>query len=61
MDYYSLIDLGTDLVSGPYSSFNEARSRANNYQRWEIIRDADEALIDWSDVARPAITTRVAA
>jgi hypothetical protein len=44
---YGLIDLRDDLVFGPYSTSNEARSRANNLNRWEIQHDDDSTVIDW--------------
>ena len=52
---YSLIDLGTNLVFGPYPSFNAARHRANKFNRWEIVRDDNETVLDWSEhsVAAP--------
>jgi hypothetical protein len=53
MHTYTLIDLYTDLVYGPYATFNEARSRANNFTRWEIIRDCDETSVDWSSYRLP--------
>jgi hypothetical protein len=46
---HSLIDLRTDLVFGPYPSFNEARGRADYLNSWEIMRDYDETVLDWSD------------
>lgn len=46
---YSLVDLGTNLIFGPYSSFNAARHRANKFNSWEIVRDDNETVLDWSE------------
>ena len=54
MSTYTLIDLYTDLVYGPYPTFHEARNRADNFTRWEIIRDDDETPVDWSVHRVPA-------
>jgi hypothetical protein len=59
---YSVIDLRTGLVSGPYPSFNEARSRVNNFTGWEIARDDNEAVLDWREpivAARRPVTSRM--
>ena len=44
---YTLIDCDTDLIYGPYACFEEARERAEQFKRWEII-NRDGGLVDWS-------------
>jgi hypothetical protein len=44
---YTVIECATGLINGPYETCLEARSRAEGFERWEIINRADN-LIDWS-------------
>ena len=44
---YTLIDCSTGLIYGPYETFYQARERAANFERWEII-NREGNLIDWS-------------
>jgi hypothetical protein len=43
---YTLIDCVTDLIYGPYETFNQARGHAEDFERWEIINQEGN-LVDW--------------
>jgi len=45
---YTLIDCSTDLIYGPFESFNRARQEADNFERWEIL-NGDGDLVDWNE------------
>jgi NUMOD3 motif len=48
---YTVIDCKTDLIEGPFESFEQARECAEDFKQWEIInRDGD--LVDWSPKKR---------
>lgn len=47
---YLLIDLATDLVWGPYPTLSEARSRAEDFENWEILNN--ENVVDWTTALR---------
>jgi hypothetical protein len=44
---YTLIDCSTGLIYGPYETFVQARERAEDFERWEII-NCEGKLVDWS-------------
>jgi hypothetical protein len=44
---YTLIDCSTDLIYGPYETFNQARECAEDFEQWEIV-NRDGGLVDWS-------------
>jgi hypothetical protein len=52
---YTLIDCSTGLIYGPYETFNEARERAEGFERWEIINRVGN-LIDWSFTPSTVLT-----
>jgi hypothetical protein len=52
---YTLIDCATDLIYGPYETFLQARSRAEGFERWEIINRVGN-LIDWSPTPSTVLT-----
>jgi hypothetical protein len=52
---YTLIDCSTGLIYGPYETFNEARERAEAFERWEIINRVGN-LIDWSPTPSTVLT-----
>ena len=43
---YTLIDCATGLIYGPYETFRQARERADDFERWEIINRVGN-LTDW--------------
>jgi hypothetical protein len=43
---YTLIDCATDLVYGPYETFDQARGHADDFATWEILNSGDN-LVDW--------------
>src|SRR5262245_39828007 len=47
MKMYTLIDCSTNLIYGPYETFNMARSHAEDFSRWEILNEEGN-LVDWS-------------
>ena len=52
---YTLIDCSTDLIYGPYETFNEARQHADDFERWEII-NRDGNLVEWSPTPLDVLT-----
>lgn len=44
---YTLIDCATGLIYGPYETCLQARERAEDFDRWEIINRVGN-LVDWS-------------
>jgi hypothetical protein len=44
---YTLIDCATDLIYGPYETFDQARGHADDFTTWEIL-NGDGNLGDWS-------------
>jgi hypothetical protein len=44
---YTLIDCATDLIYGPYETFNQARGHADDFATWEILNGGGN-LVDWS-------------
>ena len=44
---YTLTDCSTGLIYGPYETFVQARERAEDFERWEII-NCEGNLVDWS-------------
>ena len=52
---YTLIDCATGLIYGPFETFNQARERAENFERWEII-NREGNLINWSPTPSTVLT-----
>jgi hypothetical protein len=44
---YTLIDCSTNLIYGPYETFNMAHSHAEEFSHWEILNEEGN-LVDWS-------------
>jgi hypothetical protein len=44
---YTLIDCATDLIYGPYETFDQARRHADDFATWEILNGGG-TLVDWS-------------
>jgi hypothetical protein len=43
---YTLVNCVTDLIYGPYETFDQARGRADDFAVWEILT-SDWSLVDW--------------
>jgi hypothetical protein len=52
---YTLVDCSTGLIYGPFETFNQARERAENFERWEII-NREGNLINWSPTPSTVLT-----
>jgi hypothetical protein len=52
---YTLIDCSTRLIYGPYENFVQARGRAEDFERWEII-NCEGNLVDWSPTPWTVVT-----
>ena len=52
---YALIDCATSLIYGPYEIFLQARERAEDFARWEIINRVGN-LVDWSPTPSTVLT-----
>jgi len=52
---YALIDCATSLIYGPYETFLQARERAEDFARWEIINRVGN-LVDWSPTPSTVLT-----
>jgi hypothetical protein len=50
-----LIDCATSLIYGPYETFLQARERAEDFARWEIINRVGN-LVDWSPTPSTVLT-----
>jgi hypothetical protein len=52
---YTLINCATGLVYGPHGTFHQARERAEEFKRWEIINRKGN-LVDWSPTPSTVLT-----
>jgi hypothetical protein len=44
---YTLIDCSTDLIYGPYETFNEALNHAYEFETFEILNEEGN-VVEWS-------------
>jgi len=44
---YTLVDCITNLIYGPFETLQEARHKAEDLTRWEIVNDREQ-VVDWS-------------
>jgi hypothetical protein len=56
---YTLIDCATDLIYGPYETFDQARGHADDFATWEIL-NGDDNLVDWSPPRETAAKAKAA-
>jgi hypothetical protein len=56
---YILIACATDLIYGPYETFDQARRHACNFATWEILNGGGN-LVDWSQPPEMAAKAKAA-